>query len=57
MKEITAFIIGDKTRKLSLAIEPLTEEEKKNYPLWFFDKLQSQNIILFSNSRRESDVK
>lgn len=28
MKEITAFIIGDKTRKLSLAIEPLTEEEK-----------------------------
>ena len=29
MKEITAFIIGDKTRKLSLAIEPLTEEEKE----------------------------
>lgn len=29
MKKITAFIIGDKTRKLSLAIEPLTEEEKE----------------------------
>ena len=29
MKEITAFIIGDKTRKLSLAIEPLTEAEKE----------------------------
>lgn len=29
MKEITAFIIGDKIRKLSLAIEPLTEEEKE----------------------------
>lgn len=29
MKEITAFIIGDKTRKLSLAIELLTEEEKE----------------------------
>lgn len=29
MKETTAFIIGDKTRKLSLAIEPLTEEEKE----------------------------
>ena len=29
MKEITAFIIGYKTRKLSLAIEPLTEEEKE----------------------------
>lgn len=29
MKESTAFIIGDKTRKLSLAIEPLTEEEKE----------------------------
>lgn len=29
MKEITAFIIGDKTKKLSLAIEPLTEEEKE----------------------------
>lgn len=29
MKEITVFIIGDKIRKLSLAIEPLTEEEKE----------------------------
>lgn len=29
MKEIMAFIIGDKIRKLSLAIEPLTEEEKE----------------------------
>lgn len=29
MKKIKAFIIGDKTRKLSLAIEPLTEEEKE----------------------------